>query len=396
MGTGFALPLISFALTADAQPTNPECTGVMALRSPSGSPHGPWEGPNLLYNPSAPGAPKEWYSKYGVNNPSLLVLPNGTALLAGRTCSWPEYPWVAMAGSWGGRYRSIDDDSPPFSAVDVEDPFLWRDSRGNFHMLHHWQGNSNHRVSNGGHSFSQDGVLPMPRIQLDFLKHCCLRKEHHLGTREPGARMVCYGQQPLVNAFPDRRERPGLLLSKDWSAPLALFTSVSQGRSSWLQGQPIRQDPPPSYTGGPCGSDDDCSLNGICEDGTCHCDPQWEGPDCGVLSLLPAEPDSGYRRYHAFTVEMTFGCPIGDYLTNSQIVHVQSDTPTGAYALAAIKSKGSPALSQLTSNNKVGLNDPAPNSTILVLPFAHAAHTSLEPATEDRSRQSSPSTMQHE
>ena len=50
---------------AAAQPSNPECTGVMALRSASGAASGPWEGPTLLYAPSAPGAKKEWFSGYG-------------------------------------------------------------------------------------------------------------------------------------------------------------------------------------------------------------------------------------------------------------------------------------------------------------------------------------------
>jgi hypothetical protein len=49
---------------AHSQPTNPECTGIMGYRSRSGNPHGPWEGPTLLYNPSAPGHKKEWYSGY--------------------------------------------------------------------------------------------------------------------------------------------------------------------------------------------------------------------------------------------------------------------------------------------------------------------------------------------
>ena len=55
-----------FAATC-AQPTNIECTGVMALYSRSGSPHGPWAAPRLLYNPSAANASKEWYSVYGID-----------------------------------------------------------------------------------------------------------------------------------------------------------------------------------------------------------------------------------------------------------------------------------------------------------------------------------------
>ena len=109
---------------AAAQPSNPECTGVMALRSASGAASGPWEGPTLLYAPSAPGAKKEWFSGYGIDNPTLLILPNGTSLLAGRTCSGPEHPWVASAAKWDGEYRSIDDDKQPFPMDNAEDPFM--------------------------------------------------------------------------------------------------------------------------------------------------------------------------------------------------------------------------------------------------------------------------------
>jgi len=77
------------------------------------------DGPTLLYNPSAPGHKKEWYSGYGINNPSILVLDNGTTFLAGRTCSGPEHPWVAKAPSWKGPFASIDHDSQPFPMLNA-------------------------------------------------------------------------------------------------------------------------------------------------------------------------------------------------------------------------------------------------------------------------------------
>ena len=49
-----------------------------------------------------------------------------------------------------------------------------------------------------------------------------------------------------------------------------------------------------------CTTDADCSLNGVCEGAapltprgnsgggkTCVCDPQWKGPSCSVLNLVP-------------------------------------------------------------------------------------------------------------
>ena len=42
---------------------------------------------------------------------------------------------------------------------------------------------------------------------------------------------------------------------------------------------------------------------------------------------------------HVFVTEMTHGCPIDNFVTNSMVVHAESDTPTGTYTLAPIRSK---------------------------------------------------------
>jgi hypothetical protein len=159
---------LTFTMPVRAQPTNPECTGIMAMRSISGSVHGPWEGPTLIYQPSnytspngsiyPPPGGNEWYSGYGINNPTLVITRNGTSFLAGRTCSGPEHPWVASAQSWDGQYKSIDANKQPFAQLNVEDPFLWIDSRGHYHSLHHWQSGNRNTYANGGHSFSRDGT----------------------------------------------------------------------------------------------------------------------------------------------------------------------------------------------------------------------------------------------
>eukprot|EP00729_Bicosta_minor_P001375 gene1375-18029_t len=152
-----AVPTLLALLVSLGQRTYPECTGIMAMRSPSGSPHGPWVGPTLLYAPYPPN-PTEWYSQYGINNPTILVLPNGTTLLGGRTCSRTEHPWIATAAAWNGTYKSIDNNSQPYTQNNAEDPFMWTDSRGHFHQIHHWQSGNRNRCFNGGHSFSRDGV----------------------------------------------------------------------------------------------------------------------------------------------------------------------------------------------------------------------------------------------
>eukprot|EP01048_Picozoa_sp_COSAG05_P015332 COSAG05_NODE_1836_length_3989_cov_3.352956_4_plen_472_part_00 len=382
-----AVLLIAGALSpvviCDAQPTNPECTGIMGWRSESGNPLGPWDGPTLLYNPSAPGHKKEWYSGYGINNPSIFVLDNGTTILAGRTCSGPEHPWVAKAPSWRGPFASIDNDSQPFPMLNAEDPFMWRDTRGNYHMLHHWQAGDHNRYYNGGHSFSRDALSWTFSNTSSYSKNITWSKPLRSGDR--------------WTVF-ERRERPGLLLDTSWKVPRYLFTAVmgdlhpGQHRgSSWLQSQPIRQihppPPAPASGGGQCVRDEDCSLNGVCSASQgCECDAQWDGPDCGVLALLPADPAGGYRRpgfnswggnpffsehdskYHVFTVEMTNGCTINDYITNSQIVHCESVTPGGPYTLAPL---GGPTQQQQQQQTP---SAPAPNHTVFLKPFAHAAH----------------------
>ena len=142
----------------------------------------------------------------------------------------------------------------------------------------------------------------------------------------------------------------------------------------------------------PCSRDEDCSLNGQCDGstGTCKCDPQWQGADCGVLALLPADPEGGFqrdgysqwggnpfysevdRKYHVFATEMTHSCTINDFTTNSQIVHAESPTPTGKYRLAPI------TFAATESDTR---SPAAPNSSILVAPFATCAHASRDPAT---------------
>jgi hypothetical protein len=49
----------------------------------------------------------------------------------------------------------------------------------------------------------------------------------------------------------------------------------------------------------PCTTDDDCSLNGLCDvrSGVCACDPWWEGKWCQRLVLLPAKRYAGKMDY---------------------------------------------------------------------------------------------------
>jgi hypothetical protein len=95
-----------------------------------------------------------------------------------------------------------------------------------------------------------------------------------------------------------------------------------------------------------------------------------------------------------FTVEMTYGCTINDYLTNSQIVHAVSDTPTGTYTLApvalvadtddattAVGADPNPNTHPASGAGNPSLRLPAPAATVFIAPFAHAPHVWKDPTT---------------
>eukprot|EP00051_Salpingoeca_urceolata_P010075 m.122752 g.122752 ORF g.122752 m.122752 type:complete len:130 (-) comp16574_c0_seq3:101-490(-) len=48
--------------------------------------------------------------------------------------------------------------------------------------------------------------------------------------------------------------------------------------------------------GGTCASQLDCSLNGDCVGGRCHCDAAWAAaPQCDVLAIEPMDVSTGYH-----------------------------------------------------------------------------------------------------
>lgn len=100
-----------------------------------------------------------------------------------------------------------------------------------------------------------------------------------------------------------------------------------------------------------CTDDEGCELNGECIAGSCRCQPQWHGPTCGQLTLLPTSRSSGFRgggdgklqhaafadnptstwggsivgpdanaTWHMFVSEMSLGCGLTSWKSNSQIV----------------------------------------------------------------------------
>ena len=107
-----------------------------------------------------------------------------------------------------------------------------------------------------------------------------------------------------------------------------------------------------------CSFDEGCSLNGVCTaSGTCSCVPEWTGDDCGVLNLEPARvrPNAGYDEgplsdhvsswggsivadpqgglFHMWVSRMGGHCGLGQWQSDSEIVHATSTDPVGPYTM---------------------------------------------------------------
>jgi len=106
-----------------------------------------------------------------------------------------------------------------------------------------------------------------------------------------------------------------------------------------------------------CRSALDCGLNGEClPSGACECDKGWRGAVCGELDLLPVDkakrglllPGSatwggtpiphadGSGRISLFAEQMVNGCPLKDWVNNSQIVHATASSPLGPFAIQSL------------------------------------------------------------
>jgi hypothetical protein len=101
--------------------------------------------------PNIEGRPGKWDAF--VTNPSVHIFPNGTVLMAYRGGWNPWHVGIAVAPSWKDPFVRVSDD-PAFPIIN-EDPGIFQDASGNFHILTHYFGPD----GPGGHAFSRDGVL---------------------------------------------------------------------------------------------------------------------------------------------------------------------------------------------------------------------------------------------
>eukprot|EP00051_Salpingoeca_urceolata_P010074 m.122744 g.122744 ORF g.122744 m.122744 type:complete len:407 (-) comp16574_c0_seq2:462-1682(-) len=100
--------------------------------------------------------------------------------------------------------------------------------------------------------------------------------------------------------------------------------------------------------GGTCASQLDCSLNGDCVGGRCHCDAAWAAaPQCDVLAIEPMDVSTGYHNatyaswggnvvfadglYHLFVAQMELHCPLHNWGSNSAIIRATSTKPNGPF-----------------------------------------------------------------
>lgn len=101
----------------------------------------------------------------------------------------------------------------------------------------------------------------------------------------------------------------------------------------------------------PCTRDLDCQLNGACVAGACECSRGWTGASCGELSLAPARAGAGFGslsspvsswgagaafdpasgKYVMMVDEMSLGCGLETWGSNSHCVLAMADSPLGPF-----------------------------------------------------------------
>ena len=186
-----------------------------------------WTSAGMVFNGSS--VPGAWDADS--TNPSALVLPNGTVILAYRGCPEncansinTELISLAAAQSPAGPYTRITPGASPIFPNPNEDPHVWQDARGSWHLLMHSLekgGGWGDGPKIGRHAFARD-----PRGPWTF------------GASSLAFNTTVHFTDGSVTTY-SRRERPQLL----WSGgrPVMLTTGVQEMHSpqSYTLCQPI-------------------------------------------------------------------------------------------------------------------------------------------------------------
>jgi len=157
---------------------------------------GPWSESKQVFLSSGKAKPS-WYVPSGrqFSNPQPYILANGSVICAYRADarSGGEHVSIAKADTVFGPY--LDERTQPIVTSWSEDPFLWQDERGHWHMLMHGSPARQNRGGAGGHSFSRSIDGPWT-----------------LSTVGPYTKTVVFTDG--TNIKMQRRERPQLILSE--------------------------------------------------------------------------------------------------------------------------------------------------------------------------------------
>jgi hypothetical protein len=151
------------AAAAGALQTEPGGRQVFVERSRSLA--GPWTAYNNNTGAPVHFPPDSWTQL--IDNPAPFIFENGTTLLyfKGKPCpaGWgalaPMCIGVARADTWQGPYTVLF--SQPITHPEGEDPAVFKDPRGNMHMLTNvntWHNRCAASIPCGGHAWSRDGL----------------------------------------------------------------------------------------------------------------------------------------------------------------------------------------------------------------------------------------------
>jgi len=176
--------------TTDEVAKPPWCTQFNVSIKTAKGPYGPWtDSKSVHLSSGARPANESWYAYHQFCNPSPHVMPDGSLALAyrSRKRSGGEFVSVGLAATSAGPYTDARA-QPAISTHTGEDPFLWQDERGHWHMLMHNMGGAV-----GSHAFSRDA------------------KNWTRSADQPYTSLVTFSDGTSHQM--QRRERPELLLS---------------------------------------------------------------------------------------------------------------------------------------------------------------------------------------
>ena len=341
-----------------------DAAGNLAHRSPN--PHGPWEP-----------LPSMWPV---CNNPAPVWHPNGTLFVAcnnGQSNPWPLFASTDGGFTWTKAaeivvpptWTTIRTKTAPYTGV--EDPFLYFDARGHWHLLVH-----RYRFGDGpgiapsdilvaGHGYSLDGwaweFSSVPPFD-SLIQHHTGPATPYTSLERPKLRIDEITGQPthlIVAASPAfttplcagcRTRLPGILNS---SCVLCKLTVGID--STFTVVLPLRTSPGPPPPPPGCTDDLNCSLAGACIAGVCHCEPWTKGHDCAALNLAPLSsaaaltsavvPVNGTTRwggsvvddrnssglFHLFGAEFAHDCSLDAWGHQSRVYHAVGDNATGPF-----------------------------------------------------------------